>query len=117
MQSLIQRGEVYRANFNPQRGSEQAGIRPAIVVSRDAINKSSPVVVVVPCTDASNKSKVYPSHVRFAKGTAGFTMDTIAACEQIRAISTERLMERMGVLSRPHLTQIEAAIKITLDLP
>ena len=116
MQLPVQRGEVHFANLRPTQGAEQDGVRPVVIVSRDAINRSSPVVIIVPFTDAANKTKVYPSHVRFKAGTAGLTMDSIAICEQIRAISKTRLTQRLGSLSRADMAAIEAAIKITLDL-
>ncbi len=116
MQS-VQRGDVFEANLNPSKGSEQGGKRPVIVVSRDAINKSSPVIVVIPCTDAANKSRVYPSHVRLAVGAGGLTLESIAICEQVRAISKDRIETHLGTLSRADLARIEAALKITLDLP
>ena len=46
----MRRGEVYDARLDPTEGSEQAGIRPVVIVSRDAINAASPVFLVVPCT-------------------------------------------------------------------
>lgn len=46
----MKRGEVYNVNFEPIQGSEQGGTRPAIIVSNDAINKFSSVVIVIPCT-------------------------------------------------------------------
>ncbi len=113
----VQRGDVYRADLNPTQGSEQDGVRPVLIVSRDAINKSSPVVVIVPFTDAANKTKTYPSHVRFKAGTAGLTMDSVAICEQVRAINKTRLRASLGSLSRIEMTSIEAALKIALDLP
>lgn len=117
MQLPVQRGDVYRANLQPSEGSEQDGIRPVVIVSRNAMNQNSPVVVIVPFTDARNKTKTYPSHVRFKAGTAGLTMDSIAVCEQVRAVSKSRLKLALGKLSRAELASIEAALKITLDLP
>ena len=113
----IERGDVLRANLHPTEGSEQDGIRPVVVISRDAINRNSPVVVIVPFTDAANKSKIYPSHVQFKAGTAGLSMDSIAICEQVRAISKGRFKAQLGKLNRSELARIEAALKITLDLP
>jgi mRNA-degrading endonuclease toxin of MazEF toxin-antitoxin module len=46
----MKRGEVYDARLDPVEGSEQRGSRPIVVVSRDAINESSPVVSAAPCT-------------------------------------------------------------------
>jgi mRNA interferase MazF len=113
----VQRGDVLLANLQPTEGSEQSGTRPVIVVSRDAINKNSPVVVVVPFTDAANKTRIYPSHVRFKAGVAGLTIDSIAVCEQIRAISKTRFKNLLGKLTKSEMASIDAAIQITLDLP
>jgi mRNA interferase MazF len=45
----MRRGEVYDASLEMTEGSEQGGTRPVIIVSRDVINLSSPVVLAVPC--------------------------------------------------------------------
>lgn len=113
----IMRGDVFMANLEPHEGSEQGGTRPIVVISRDALNNSSPVVVIVPVTEAANKKKIYPSHVRAASGKGGLTMDSVIVCEQMRAISKTRLVRQIGKFDRAMMTSIEAAIKITLDLP
>jgi mRNA interferase MazF len=113
----VLRGEVFMANLEPKEGSEQGGTRPVVVVSRDAINISSPVVVICPITDAANKKKIYPSHVRVPSGAAGLTMDSIVICEQVRAINKTRFKSKLGSFSKQIITSIEAALKITLDLP
>jgi mRNA interferase MazF len=111
------RSEIWVADLQPSQGSEQGGVRPVLVVSRDAINKFSPNVIAVSITDAANKTKVYPSHVWLASGHGGLTMDSVALCEQVRAISKTRLKRRLGNLSRAEMASIEAALKIALDLP
>lgn len=114
---LVQRGDVFLADLQPTEGSEQSGVRPVVVVSRDALNNNSPVVVVVPFTDAKNKTRIYPSHVRFKAGVAGLTIDSIAVCEQVRAISKTRLKRPFGKMTKADMASVDAAIKITLDLP
>ena len=111
------RGDVFKAKLDPTEGSEQAGQRPVAVVSRDAINANSPVVVVVPATDAKNKKRTYPSHVIVPAGTAGLTLESVFICEQVRAISKSRLVSHLGRLDRATMTRVDAALKITLDLP
>jgi mRNA interferase MazF len=111
------RGDVFMANLEPAEGSEQGGTRPVVVVSRDALNRFSPVVVICSITDAANKKKIYPSHVRVAAGVGGLTLDSIVICEQVRAISKTRLKRPLGKFDKRVLTSIEAALKITLDLP
>lgn len=110
-------------NLDPTAGSEQAGTRPVVVVSRDAINHNAVnnnrtiVMVCIPLTDRKNLNKLYPSHVEIKKGTAGLTMDSVALCEQIRSIApAQRLVQFMGRMPEAEMARIEEAIKITLDL-
>ena len=110
------RGEVFMANLEPSEGSEQGGTRPVVVVSRDALNRFSPVVVVCSITDAANKKKIYPSHVKVAAGVGGLRLDSIVVCEQVRAISKTRLKDQVGKFDKSVMTSVEAALKITLDL-
>lgn len=110
------RGDLFMAYLDPHEGSEQGGTRPVVVVSRDALNHASPVVVIVPITDAANKKKVYPSHVKVAAGKGGLTLESIVVCEQVRAINKARLRRPLGKFDKSIMTSIEAAIKITLDL-
>jgi mRNA interferase MazF len=55
------RGEVYDVVFDPAEGSEQAGTRPAIIVSNDLINASSQVVIVIPFTTYRPGRRIYRS--------------------------------------------------------
>src|SRR5258708_40173667 len=110
------RGDVFSARLDPTEGSEQAGTRPVVVLSRDSINANSPVVVVVPVTDAANAKRVYPSHAHLPKGPGGLKMDSVAKAEQIRAIQVSRLVGYYGRMDRDALTRIEEGIEITLSL-
>jgi len=110
------RGDVFSARLDPTEGSEQAGTRPVVILSRDSINANSPVVVVVPVTDATNVKRLYPSHTQLPKGSGGLKMDSVAKAEQIRAIQVSRLAAYYGRLDRDMVVRIEEAIKITLAL-
>jgi mRNA interferase MazF len=113
---MPKRGDVYLARLDPATGSEQAGERPVIVVSRDAINQNSPVLIIIPITDLDHKRRIYPSHVVVKTGDGGLTKDSVALGEQVRAISTGRFIKQLGHLSTASITQIGAALKIALDL-
>jgi mRNA interferase MazF len=108
------RGDVFSARLDPTEGSEQAGTRPVVVITRDSINANSPVVVVVPVTDAANVKRVYPSHAQLPKGSGGLKVDSVAKAEQIRAIQVSRFVGYYGRLEKEALSRIEDAIKITL---
>lgn len=51
-------GEVYLADLNPTRGSEQAGIRPVITLQRDTLDRFTTTVVVVPVTSNLRRAKI-----------------------------------------------------------
>jgi mRNA interferase MazF len=110
------RGDVFSARLDPTEGSEQAGTRPVVVLSRDSINANSPVVVVVPLTDAGSVKCLYPSHAHLSKGMGGLKMDSVAKAEQIRAIQVSRFVDYHGRIDRDALSRIEEAIRITLAL-
>ncbi|MCA9971086.1 MAG: type II toxin-antitoxin system PemK/MazF family toxin [Anaerolineales bacterium] len=112
----MKRGDVYDARLYPTEGSEQSGVRPVIVVSRDAINTNSPVIVVVPVTKAENVSRVYPNNVPIPSGSGGLTADSIALGGQVRAIAKTRLLRRRGSLSPAIMAHVSRALRITLDI-
>ena len=68
---LVQRGDVYVARLDPVEGSEQGGTRPVIIVTRDAINRNSQAVVVVPCTSHRPGRHIYPSQALLAAPEGG----------------------------------------------
>ncbi|MFZ0546533.1 MAG: type II toxin-antitoxin system PemK/MazF family toxin [Candidatus Promineifilaceae bacterium] len=112
----MKRGDIFDARLNPTEGSEQAGVRPVVIVSRDAINKNSSVIVVVPLTKAANVKRNYPNNVSIAKGEGGMTYDSVLLGGQVRAISKSRLLRQRGTLSADIMSQIDRALRITLDL-
>lgn len=113
---MIQRGDVFDARLSPTEGSEQAGVRPVIVVSRNAINQHSTVIVVVPLTSASNIKRSYPNNVLIHQGEGGLNVDSVALGGQVRAVAKSRLLQKRGTLSSAFIGQIEQALRITLDL-
>lgn len=112
----MRRGDVFEARLNPTEGSEQAGTRPVVIVSRDAINTNSSVVVVIPLTKAANVKRNYPNNVTVAKGEGGLTFDSVLLGGQVRAISKSRLLQQRGALTAETMQRIDHALRITLDL-
>ena len=111
------RGDIYQADLDPTQDSEQAGKRPVLIVSRDGINRSSPLVVIVPITKFTPKKKIYPSqHLVKADSKNGLTQNSIIKCEQIRAIAKSRLSRKWGSLSEEDLAKVATALKIVLSL-
>ena len=112
----MKRGDIFDARLNPTEGSEQAGIRPVVIVSRNAININSSVIVVVPLTKAANARRNFPNNVPISRDEGGLTHDSIFLGGQVRAISKSRLLRQRGTLSSEMMQQIDRALRITLDL-
>ncbi len=112
----MKRGDVFDARLNPTEGSEQAGVRPVIVVSRDAINQYSSVIVVVPVTSAHHVRRDYPNNLRIQGGLGGLTADSVVLGGQVRAIAKTRLLRQRGALPPDVMVEIDRILKITLDL-
>jgi mRNA interferase MazF len=113
----VRQGEVYEARLDPAEGSEQAESRPVVIVSRDAINAASPVVIAVPCTTHRPGRRLYPSQVLLHAPDGGLDVDSVALGEQVRALAKSRLRRRRGMLSPQTQAQLDCALLIALDLP
>src|SRR5574341_1887840 len=90
---MISRGQIYFVNLSPTRGREQAGRRPVLVVSSDAINRQPLVVTVVVGTDAKNVPRDYPVNVRVTAEETGLPVDTVFLCFQIRSLDQSRFAD------------------------
>ena len=86
------------------------------VVTNDAINESSPVVSVVPCTSYRGQ-RLYRSQVVLRAPDGGLDVDSVAMAEQIMPVDKRQLLRFRGALSRPALERLQQALLIALDLP
>lgn len=108
------RGEVWRVDLEPVRGHEQGRVRPALVVSASILNRGpSGLVTVVPIT---SKARSIRSFLRIDPPEGGVPKTSFLICDQIRTISTDRLLRRLGVIRASTLAQVEDRLKILLDL-
>lgn len=113
----MKRGDVYNVRLDPVEGSEQGGSRPVIVVSRNAINSSSPTVLAVPFTTYRAGKRVYVTQVLIYAPEGGLTADSIALAEQVRILSKSRFGDYRGTLSTTSMEQISTALALALDIP
>jgi len=111
----ITRGDVVLCDLNPVVGSEQAGIRPAVIVQIDRANTASPHTVIVPFTTKIRRA-LLPSHAFVPAGAGGLTQDSVALCEQIRVIDKRRITRVLGHLDDPHMEEVAKALRTILGL-
>jgi mRNA interferase MazF len=113
----MKRGDVFDARLDPVEGSEQGGTRPVVVVSRDAINTHSPVVLAIPCTTYRENRRVYPTQVLVVSPEGGLSQDSIFMADQVRVLAKDRLLKFRGRLTDGSIELLNQALIISLDLP
>ena len=108
------RGEVWMINLNPIKGHEQAGIRPALIVSVDLFNHGpAGLLVVIPIT---SREKKIPFHFEVSPPEGGLTSKSYIKCEDIRSVSKDRLLSPKGKVTSDTMAAIEDRIRILLNL-
>ena len=114
--ALIKRGEIYLVDWNPARGSEQAGQRPSLVIQNDIANAVSGYPVTIVCA-VSSQLKGYPSMARVLPSeTNGLTQVSEVNAAQIMTVQKDRLLNRIGVLSATEMKQVEDKLAYMLSI-
>lgn len=107
------RGEIWLVDFNPRRGSEQQGIRPAVIVQNDVGNQYGGTTIAAAITSTI---KIYPVTVALKPGEGGLKKPSMVNLAQILTVDKSRLQRRLGTLSTARMGIVNAAIKISLDV-
>jgi mRNA interferase MazF len=108
------RGEVWDVNLDPLIGHEQAGLRPALVISVDLFNEGpAELVVLIPLTRTARKIRW---HVAVAPPEGGLTSTSYIQCENLRSVSRQRLRRRRGRVTDDTMLQVEDRLNILLGL-
>jgi mRNA-degrading endonuclease toxin of MazEF toxin-antitoxin module len=103
---------LWLVNFSPVEGREQDGPRPALVVSRDELNRTG-LCMVVPGT------KVYkqrPGRVTIPQGHAGLPEETYLLCDQLRTVDAVRFWRRYGTADPKYLRQVLTQVHFFLSM-
>ncbi len=99
----MKQGEIWYANLNPSKGSEQAGLRPVVVVSGNLLNQHLNIVLAVPLT---TKVKHYKGNPELSPTKMnGLKSESEMLVFHIRSISKDRLTRRLGAVEPAELTQ------------
>lgn len=115
MAVTVTRGDVVLVDLNPVMGSEQAGVRPALVVQTNRANATSPNTIIAPFT-SKIRAVLFPSHVFVGAGEGGLRLDSVLLCEQIRVIDKQRIQSVWGHLSDDRMTEVADALRAALDI-
>lgn len=106
------RGEVWRVDLDPVRGHEQGRVRPALIVSNNIVNRgSAALVTIVPITSTDRR---IPSFIEIQPPEGGLPHISFVIADQVRTISSLRLLKRYGVVSDQVLLVVEKRLRFLL---
>jgi mRNA interferase MazF len=108
------RGDIWSVDLDSTRGHEQAGQRPALIISVDLFNQGpADLVVVLPIT---SKAKGVPLHVRIAPPEGGVRTPSYVKCEDIRSISKQRLAKYWGRVTAETINEVEDRLAVLMGM-
>lgn len=107
------RGEIFLVDFSNNIGSEQAGLRPALIVQNEMGNANSPTTIVCPIT--SKIKTAIPTHVAISPFDCGIRENSTILCEQVRVIDKSRLKRKLGQIKNKEIIE-EVNKKLMLSI-
>jgi mRNA interferase MazF len=109
------RGEVWLVNFDPTLGSEIKKIRPAVVISSNAIGKL-PIKLIAPVTDWKPYFAQNLWHVQIEPGvTNGLTKISTIDALQLRGMDIQRFIRKLGQVSEAKMSEVTMAIALVIE--
>jgi len=109
----ILRGDIYYADLEPVRGSEQGGSRPVLIIQNNTGNCFSPTVIVAAIT--SKAKPRMPTHLPITS-IPELGQTSVVLLEQLRTIDKSRLARYVGSVGDAGMRLVDAALAISLDM-
>ena len=110
----MKQGEIWQVNLSPTKGSEQAGIRPVVIVSGNLLNTYLNVVICCPLT---TKIKNYKGNVVLKPNKTNNLKQTSEILTfHIRSISKKRLGKKIGSIEESELNEIHNCLNDILNM-
>lgn len=111
----MKQSEIWLIDRDPTKGAEIKKKRPAVIVNDDILGKL-PLKVIVPITEWKDRYNIAPYMVKIEPAiTNGLSKTSSADCFQIRPLSQERLIKKLGYIDAATLNEIKKAIRKVLD--
>jgi mRNA interferase MazF len=117
LSSIPKRGDIWLVNLDPTIGAEIKKVRPAVVVSSDAIGRL-PIKLVAPLTDWKEYFANNVWHVRVNPTSAtGLTKASAVDTLQLRGLDQQRFIRKLGEVSPATMEEITLAIVTVIEYP
>lgn len=112
----MKQGEIWLVSLDPTVGSEIQKTRPAIIVNDNSLGKL-PLKIVVPLTDWKDRYALAPWMVRVEPdNNSNLSKPSAADCFQIRSISEQRCIKKIGEVDIDIMVNIRRALVVVLNI-
>ncbi len=112
----MKQNEVWLLNLDPTIGAEIKKTRPAIIVSDNSLGKL-PLKIIVPITDWKERYEIAPWMIKIEPNSKnGLTKESSADCFQIRSVSQDRFVKRLGVISDSIMEEMRIGLSKVLSI-
>ena len=112
----MKQNEVWLINLDPIIGAEIKKTRPAIIVNDNSLGKL-PLKIIVPITDWKDQYEIAPWMIKIEPHSSnGLTKKSSADCFQVRSVSQNRFVKRLGELSDSIMDEIRIGLSKVLSI-
>ncbi|TAG56657.1 MAG: type II toxin-antitoxin system PemK/MazF family toxin [Cytophagales bacterium] len=112
----MKQSEIWLIDLDPTKGAEIQKKRPAIIINDNKLGKL-PLKIIIPITDWKDHYEIAPWMIKIEPNIKnGLSKTSSADCFQIRSLSQERLIKKLGTIDKTILDEIKEAIRKVLDL-
>jgi mRNA interferase MazF len=112
----MKQGEIWLINLDPTIGAEIKKTRPAVIVNDDALGKL-PLKIIVPVTDWKDHYSIAPWMIKIdPTGQNGLSKISSADCFQVRSVSQERFIKRIGFIDETIKIKLKSALSKVLSI-
>ncbi len=110
----FRRGDIYMADLNPFKGSEQGGRRPVLLLQNNDGNYFSNTLIIAPMTTQLKKLD-QPTHFLIRDNRA-LAAPSMVEFEQIKTIDKSRVISYIGKLTKEQMVEADDYIKVSLGM-
>jgi len=112
----MKQNEVWLLNLDPTIGAEIKKIRLAIIVSDNSLGRL-PLKIIVPITDWKDRYEIAPWMIKIEPNSKnGLTKESSADCFQVRSLSEDRFVKRLGIISDSIMEEIRIGLSKVLSI-
>ncbi|MCU0467208.1 MAG: type II toxin-antitoxin system PemK/MazF family toxin [Arcicella sp.] len=111
----MKQGDIWLVDLDPTRGAEIQKVRPVIIVNNNSLGKL-PLKIIVPITDWKDRYEIASWMIRIPPNPQnGLTKESAADCFQIRSVSQDRFVKKIGSMSVSEMEDIREGLTQVLS--